>query len=77
MKVYATINQEVVINPKEVIKNLIEKEIGRDNWIFKEGGKFYEGFEQYVGSHSVDSKDEITKEKYEYVKALQLVLSKL
>jgi hypothetical protein len=29
MKVYATFSQEVHIEPKQVIKKLIEKEIGR------------------------------------------------
>jgi hypothetical protein len=77
MEVYANIRQKVQINPKDVINTLIEKEIGWRNWIFEKDGKFYRGFEQSAGYHSFDDEEEITEEKYRYVKALQLVLKQL
>jgi hypothetical protein len=79
MKVYATFSQEVHIEPKQVIKKLIEKEIGNEyhNWIVEKDGKFYHIHEESAGCHSVDVDDEISKEKYDYVKALQLVLKRL
>jgi hypothetical protein len=79
MKVYATFSQEVHIEPKQVIKKLIEKEIGDEyrNWIVEKDGKYYHIHEESAGCHSVDVEDEISKEKYDYVKALQLVLKRL
>lgn len=77
MEIYANTTQLVEINPKEVIKNLIEKEINRSSWVFEKNQKFYRGFEQSAGSHSFTTEEEITKEKYEYIRALQLVLSRL
>jgi len=77
MKIYADVRQEVNVNPKDVIEKLIEKEIGWRNWIFEKDGKFYRGFEQSMGVHSIDDEEEITKEKYEYIRALELVLKRL
>jgi len=77
MKIYGNLRQEVDVNPKDVIEKLIEKEIGYRNWIFEEVGIYYMGFEQGAVRHSFDGKVEITKEKYDYVIALQLVLKRL
>lgn len=77
MKIYADFRQEVYIKPEDVIKALINKEIGHSNWTFEKDGKFYLGFEQNAGCHSFDMKEEITEEKYRYVQALELVLEKL
>lgn len=79
MKVYATFRQEAVINPKEVIKNLINKEIGdtNHNWIVEKDDKFYHIHEQSAGCHSFDVENEISKDKYEYIRALELVLKHL
>jgi hypothetical protein len=79
MKVYATFSQEVHIEPKQVIQKLIKKEIGNEyrNWIVEKDGKFYHVHEESAGCHSVDVEDEISQEKYDYVKALQLVLKRL
>jgi hypothetical protein len=77
MKIYADFRQMVRVNPKDVIEKLIEKEIGWHNWIFEKDGKFYRGFEQSAGCHSFDDEEEITQERYDYVKALQLVLERL
>lgn len=79
MKVYATFNQEVQIEPKEVIKKLLEQEIGTEhfNWIVEREGKFYHIHVESEQSHTFDVADEISPEKYEYVRALQLVLKRL
>lgn len=77
MKVYAKFSQEVYIEPKEVIKNLIQKEIGSDKWVFEKEGKYYLGYLQGAGCHSFHVEEEITEEKYRYVQALQLVLKRL
>jgi hypothetical protein len=47
------------------------------NWIVEKDGKYYHIHEESAGCHSVDVEDEISKEKYDYVKALQLVLKRL
>lgn len=79
MKVYATFSQEVFVEPTQVIQKLIEKEIGNEyrNWVAEKDGKFYHIHEESAGCHSVDIEDEISQDKYEYVRALQLVLKRL
>jgi len=77
MKVYADFRQQVSINPIEVIENLIEGETGSRNWTFIKDGKFYIGYEISAGSHSHDEYFEITKEKYDYITALEFVLAYL
>lgn len=77
MEVYAKIKQKVQIDPKDVIENLIEKEIGTHGWIFETDGKLYKGWEESAGSHSYDAKEEISKEKYDYIIALQTVLKQI
>lgn len=77
MEVYANIRQEVDVNPKDVIEKMIEEEIHWRDWIFEKDGIYYRGFEQSAGQHSIDSKEEISQEKYEYLAALKLILSRL
>lgn len=77
MEIYADFRQKVQVNPWDVIEKLIDIEIGWRYWIFEKDGKFYRGFEQGAGSHSFTRNEEITKDQYDYVIALQLVLDKL
>ena len=77
MQVYADIRQKVEVNPKDVIEKLIEESIGWRSWIFERDGKYYKGYDQSAGSHSYEEEKEISKEQYDYVRALQLVLEKL
>ena len=74
MKVYANFREKVDVNPKDVIEELIDIEIGYRNWIFMKNNKYYVGSEKSAGSHSFDTKEEISKEKYEYVESLKNVL---
>jgi hypothetical protein len=77
MEIYADFRQKVQVNPKNVIEKLIEEEIGWNNWIFEKDGNFYRGFVECAGCHSVDCEEEISQEKYDYVKALKLILKQL
>jgi len=77
MEVYGNVRTKVDIDPEDVIKNLIKDEIGFQGWIFEKDGRYYRGFEVSAGVHSFDEEAEITKEKYEYVKALQLILKNI
>ena len=79
MKVYATFSQEVHVEPKQLIQKLIEKEIGNEyrNWIVEKNGRYYHIHEESAVCHSFELEDEISKDKYDYVKALQLVLERL
>lgn len=83
MKVYGNFRQEVDINPQDVIEQLISKEIGSGGWIESGGSninepkKYYKCWEASAGQHSIDRNEEITKELYDYVVALQFVLKKL
>ena len=77
MIVFADFIQKVNVNPKSVIKQLIDNQIGRNGWIFEEDSKYYKGSEFSAGPHSIDEKEEIEKEKYDYIIALQMILKKL
>lgn len=70
MEILGTIRQRVDINPKDVILQLLSKEIG-DGGVFERNGKFYLATEEY---RNMTNEKEITEEKYRYVEALQLVL---
>lgn len=69
MEIQATAHLAVTINPVDVIKKLIEKEVG-SRAIFQKEGKFYEGV---IGSFEI----EITQEKYDFIKALLLIFENL
>lgn len=75
MEVYADLRQKVDVNPLDVIQGLINKEINHRDWIFVKDGVYYVGFEESAGQHSFDSEKEITKEKYEYIQALEFIKS--
>jgi hypothetical protein len=77
MEVYADIRQKVIIDPKDVIVTLIKEEIGYGSWIFEKDGLYYRGYEVSAGSHSYDESEEISKERFDYVKALELILIRL
>lgn len=74
MEINANIIQKVQINPQDVIKKLIEKEIGFDSWVIKKGDKFLMCTEKNAG---YETEKEIEEDKYNYIKALQLVLKNL
>jgi hypothetical protein len=77
MEIYVDIRQKAMVDPEYVIGKLISKEIGSGGWIFEKDGKYFMGYEASAGQHSIDVDDEITKEKYDYVAALQFVLKNL
>ena len=73
MEVSVTLYQKAHVNPIHVVEKLKELELPWRDWVFEREGKFYQGFEQSAGSHSFDDETEISKEKYEYIKALEVV----
>ena len=74
MKIRATFNEEVTIDPIDIIQELIDEvQHGWRSWIFEENGKYYRGWERSAGSHSFDEQEEISKEDYEYYQALKLI----
>ena len=80
MKVSADIRQEVHVDPKSVIEKLIERELGGStyrNWIKEKDGGYYLVSEESAGCHSYEMEEPITKKKYDYITALQLVLEQL
>lgn len=62
---------------KSVIRDLLNKELGRDEWIFKRGKKCYIGYTLSRGYSTVDSERQISKSKYKLIKALQLILKSI
>lgn len=71
MKVYASVNVEAYVDPSQFLEQ-IKIRILKDtnNWIFTENGKYYRGFK----TRNFDSKEEITKEKYEAVEAIDKII---
>lgn len=74
MEVYGKIYHKVDVDPITVIGKLKELELSGDrDWVFEREGKYYHGYESGGGSHSWNEETEITKEQYDYIKALELV----
>lgn len=71
MKIYATKTDEVIINPIDVINKLLDKELG--GAYIKEKDNNYYMVVDVGGSHYMEEDVKITKEKYDYIKALLLV----
>lgn len=75
MEIYGNVRQKVDINPVTVIENLLIREVNSlRETVFEKNGKFYKTATISAGNHSFDDKKEITKERYEYIKALHKVL---
>ena len=77
MEIHADVRQKVHVNPLDVINGLIEQEIGWRGWVVERDGNYYRGFERSMGSHSSDEEVSISKNQYDYVRALELVHKKL
>lgn len=77
MIVHGEIRTKVDVDPIQVINGLIEQEIGWRGWVVERDGKYYQGHEVSAGSHSFDKEEEIGKDFYDYIKALELVSNKL
>jgi hypothetical protein len=75
LKVNATINTEIFVDPIEVIKKI--SIIGND-WIVEENGKYIRYTEQSAGTHSFDLKvGEVDKETYDAYKAKEILITYL
>ena len=74
MEVYADIRTKAQVDPIEVLKNLKERVVGHNGWVFEKDGKYYRGFETGGGTHSWDSEEEITKEEHDYVVNLDFII---
>lgn len=74
MKVYGNFREKIEIDPQDVIEILKTIALGgwRD-WVFEKDGKYYHGYKVSAGSHSIDSEEEISIEKYNYIRALECV----
>lgn len=71
LEIQATFTEKVQVDPMLVIQKLIDHEIGWNNWVVEKDGKFYKEYSSY---HNTTEKEEISKEVYEYVQSLQLIL---
>lgn len=69
MEVYAVLNTIVEVDPLRFIEGLLNETIGRNNWVFEKDGGYYKGYEI---SRTLDGEDPISKEKYDYIRALEL-----
>ncbi len=71
MIIDAKLTTRVIVEPVQVIEKLIEEATGYNGWITIIEGKYYKGTEVY---YNKDEFTEVTKELYDYVEALKLVL---
>lgn len=62
---------KVDIDPVSVIEKLIDESIGQRSWVFEKDGVFYRGHEKSAGQHSIEVEVVISKEKYDFVIALE------
>ena len=65
---------KIEINPLDVIQKLIEEKMSLNQWLIDEGNSYY------ISQSTIGSFEErkiITKEEYDYIKALILIRSKL
>jgi hypothetical protein len=69
MQIIAVINQEVNIDPREVIRILIQKEL-KDSFMAQEDGLYYLITIDVSTPIIQQLKKEISKEKFEYIEAL-------
>lgn len=67
----------VIIDPETVIKELLIKEIGIRNWVFERDNEYYLGHIIGAGTHGFEAEELISKEQYDYIKALMLILQRL
>ena len=73
MKIHGKLIQEVTVDPLDVIQKLIDTVVGHSGWMIVEDNKFYKCWEVSAGSHSIDMKEEVSKDQFEYYSALKLV----
>lgn len=73
MQVYGNLRTKVEIDPIDVLETLR----GDYYWYTEDNGKYYRNWEISGGSSSMDVKEEITKEEYDYRMALKTVISYL
>ena len=74
IEVHGKVYTKVSVCPQDVIEQLIIEEIGHNSWVYEEEGKYYKGYDM---NFVIDGKEEITVEKFEYVKALKFILKTL
>ena len=77
MEIYVNLRQKADVNPIDVIEKLIEIEIGYGGCILKTGEQYYRGFIISAGTSSLNDQEEIIRNHYEYLMALELVLERL
>lgn len=78
MKITAEITTIADVDPKDFLSSLRSKILGdTGNWVFKKDGKYYRGFEVSMGQHSCEDKEEIDKDTFEVVEAIEKIYSYL
>lgn len=77
MKVTGKQQAVVEIDPKDVINKLLRDEIGEEGSVEEVNVGYYLITEEYAGPHIWTNSTQITRERFEYIQSLQLVLSNL
>lgn len=75
LKINATMDVEVFVNPIDVIKRI---QLIGDDWIVEENGKYIRYTEESAGTHSFDLRvGEVDKEMYDAVNAQKILIDYL
>ena len=75
LKINATMNVEVFVDPVDVIKRI---QLIGDDWIVEENGKYIRYTEESAGTHSFDLRvGEVDKEIYDAVNAQKILIDYL
>lgn len=69
--------KKVSVDPVIVIEKILADELKNIFYVLQRDGKYYEHVEVYYGPHSSFEDHEITKDKYDYIEALKLIINKL
>jgi hypothetical protein len=72
MVVRGRVQQEVYIDPLEVVQRLINESLGGSH-LSESDGSYYKVREESAGPHSWEDIVEIPKKEYDYIKALEIV----
>lgn len=74
MKIQGSINVTMDVCPIHVMKCLLETELNHLHWVTEENGEYYIVREEYKFT---ESKEKITKERYDYINSIQHIIDVL
>ncbi len=73
--VYGTEVKKIYVDACEFLTRLKERELGGYfDWVEEHNGKFFHCYDSSAGCHTIERKEEITKELYDFVVSLNYAI---